>query len=106
MKIGIEFDASGNYVSDFLEGMELPAGHQLYEGEPPEGSFQYMPKLVNGAIVEGLTQAEIDAIVNTPIPKTELELLREENDALKLRATQNSTDLQGFMDYYFSINPE
>lgn len=66
MKLGVQFDESGNFVSDFLTGMDLPQGHALYEGVMPNGLYQ--PKLVNGQVVEGLTQAELDAIRNAPLP--------------------------------------
>lgn len=101
MKIGHKIDSNGFLVEDILDESGITPDVTVI---CPDGF--YKPKWSGTAWVEGLTQEEIDAIRNAPKPKTELELLREENDALKQRSTQNSADLQGFMDYYFSINPE
>jgi hypothetical protein len=71
MKKGVQFDELGNFVGDFLEGMELPEGHTLFEGDITEGIYK---PLFNGTnVVEGLTQAEIDALkVVPPDPDAEL----------------------------------
>lgn len=65
-KIGVLFDANGLFAGDCLEDMETPEGYTLFDGDVPEGL--YAPKLVGDSVVEGKAQAEIDAIVNAPIP--------------------------------------
>lgn len=95
MKIGLQFDENGNYVGDFLEGANLPEGHTVISTHLAEGKFTYLPRLVDGEVVEGLTQQEIDAILNTPKPVNPTDAMGEqivrlelENVALK---QQNST---------------
>lgn len=95
MKIGLQFDELGNFVGDFLEGMTLPEGHAVVPAHLVEGKFTYLPKLVDGEVVEGLSQEEIDAILNTPKPVNPTDAMGEqivhlelENVALK---QQNST---------------
>jgi hypothetical protein len=38
--------------------------------------------------------------------KTDIELLNEKNGGLENLIAQTNADFSGFMDYYFSINPE
>lgn len=68
MKIGLQFDENGNYVGDYLEGKPLPDNHTIIPTHLAEGKFTYLPKLVDGEVVEALTQEEIDAIRNAPKP--------------------------------------
>jgi hypothetical protein len=68
LKLGVQFDENGNFVGDFLLGMELREGHTLFEGEIIEGFYQ--PKLVTGQVIEGLSQEEIDEMRNKPQPIT------------------------------------
>ncbi len=77
-KIGVQFDESGEFVGDFLEGMTLPEGHTVIPVEDIQGKYTYVPKLVDGEVVEKLTQDEIDAIRNNPSPKSDLEQLRQQ----------------------------
>lgn len=65
MKLGVLFDVDGNLMYDFLEGTEQPIDAILYQGEIPEG--MYKPTLIDGVVVEGLTEEEIH-ILNTPDP--------------------------------------
>lgn len=95
MKIGLQFDENGNYVGDYLEGMILPEGHTVVPTHLAEGKFNYLPKLVDGEVVEGLSQAEIDDILNSPKSVDAMTAIGEqivhlelENAALK---QQNST---------------
>jgi hypothetical protein len=87
-KLGCQFDNNGFYVSDFLEGMELPLGHILFEGYIPNGL--YKPRLVNNTVIEGLTEEEINFIKNTPVPLTPIEELRQENNLLKAKIQANA----------------
>lgn len=50
-------------------------------------------------------QKELERQRQASMP-TELELLREENNSLKQENSKISTDLQGFMDYFFVKFPE
>ncbi|WP_400194601.1 hypothetical protein [Lysinibacillus telephonicus] len=68
------FDAEGNYQGLYHEGVVLEDGDQIIETEIVNGQF-HKPKLVNGEVVEGLSQEEIDAINNAPNPKTQEDYL-------------------------------
>lgn len=96
------FDKNGDYLPDYNGYMELPEGCTVVENMP-EGL--YKPKLVNGEVVEGLTQEEIDAIRNAPQPKTleqELADLKQQLKIAEETGAANSADFQAFMDHYFS----
>jgi hypothetical protein len=107
-KIGVLFDENGLHASDYLEGMEIPEGYMLFEGDIPDGVFRSL-KLVDGVVVEGLTQAELDAIINAPQPKTDPEkiaALEVDNALLRIKANQatdiataTSIDFQALTDY-------
>ena len=62
-------------VIDDVE-VEVEVSDPHYIQEIPVGF--YLPKWDGEKWVEGLSQTEIDAIINQPQPKTELELLREQ----------------------------
>ena len=82
----VSIDTSGFYTGDVLleEGQEVPAN--CISVEVPEGF--YLPKWNGTAWVEGRTQAEIDAIKNVVVPKTPMELLKEQ-----------VTESQGALDF-------
>lgn len=101
MKIGHSIDSNGYLTGDILEDSGIEPQVTVL---CPDGF--YKPKWNGSAWMEGLTQSEIDAIKNAPKPKTELELLREENDSLQKQVAGTSADFQAFMDDYYSKNPE
>lgn len=51
----------------------------------------YKPKWNGTEWEEGLKQEEIDAIVNVPVPKSEMEILKEENERLKVSIYEMTT---------------
>ena len=54
---------------------------------PCPGGF-YLPKWNGEQWVEGMAQEDIDAIRNQPQPKSELELLQEQNEKLKIEMAE------------------
>ena len=89
MKLGVQFDDQGNFVGDFLEGMILPEGHTVIPTHLAEGKFTYLPKLVDGEVVEALTQEEIDTIKNTPMELSELDKLKKDYLDLVFQLTES-----------------
>lgn len=59
------FDKDGFHIGEFVKGVVIDEGDQVIEIEIPHGVF-YQPRLVDGEIVEGLSQEEIEAIKNQP----------------------------------------
>jgi len=85
LKLGVQFDEQGNFVGDFLEGMQLPEEHTLYRGEIIEGL--YVPKLLRGEVVEVLSSEEIEEIRNQPQSETsEQKIARLEAENIALQA--------------------
>lgn len=80
MRIGHAIDADGFYIGDVLEGSGVTPDVTVI---CPDGLFK--AKWNGTEWVEGLTQAEIDAIKNAPKTKTELDIVKEENAALNLQ---------------------
>lgn len=89
----LKIDENGMFIEDVIV-KEIPTvTHEDEEGNltlipdpqfiqtPCEGGF-YKPKWNGTEWVEGLSQAEIDAIKNTPQPKTDVEKLQEIVDML------------------------
>jgi hypothetical protein len=81
MKIGHAIDSNGFWTGDVLtDSEETPDVTVLC----PDGFHK--PKWNGSAWIEGLTQSEIDEIVNRPTPKTpeqkEIEKLKSDNTGL------------------------
>lgn len=89
MKIGLQFDEDGNYVGDYLEGKPLPDNHTVIPIHLAEGKFTYLPKLVNGEVVEGLSLEELEAIQNTPMELPELDKLKKDYLDLVFQLTES-----------------
>lgn len=75
MKQVFQFDSSGFFVCPIiLKNNELiPA--DCTEVQPIDGL--YKAKLIDGKWVEGLSQEEIDVILNVSNPKSEIDVLKE-----------------------------
>jgi hypothetical protein len=89
MKIGVAVDANGFFVMDFLEGMTLDEGLTLVTVPCPDGF--YRPRWDGTAWVEGLSQEEIDAIINAPKPRTledDVTDLKQQNAQLLIALAQ------------------
>lgn len=71
------FDENGNYEHDKIVPDSYVASDNEFVTETTEVIAYYSPKLVNGKVVEGLTQDEIDEFKNQPRFPTEMELLKE-----------------------------
>lgn len=89
MKAGLQFDENGNYVGDYLEGKPLPDNHTVIPTHLAEGKFTYLPKLVNGEVVEGLSLEEIEDIQNTPMELSELDKLKKDYLDLIFQLTES-----------------
>ena len=88
MKAGLQFDENGNYVGDYLEGKPLPDNHTVIPTHLAEGKFTYLPKLVNGEVVEGLSLEEIEAVQNMPMELSELDKLKKDYLDLVFQLTE------------------
>jgi hypothetical protein len=81
MKKVLKIDNSGLFIEDVLIEDDEITPSDCIETECPNGF--YKPKWNGAQWAEGLTQAEIDAIKNTPIPKTDEEKLKTRIDAVE-----------------------
>lgn len=83
MKQVFRIDDQGFFVEPVMiaEDEELPG--DCVDEMPPYGL--YKPKYFGGQWVEGATPEEIEAIKNPSLPKSDIEILKEENEALKER---------------------
>jgi hypothetical protein len=78
------YDENGFYVEPVhVEDGQQPIPINCTDQPLPQPN--YKPQFSNGSWVETLTQEEIDALLNTPKPKSELEVLKE-NQGLMQKA--------------------
>ncbi|MBB5325208.1 hypothetical protein HNQ34_002308 [Anoxybacillus tepidamans] len=81
MKKVLIFDINGNYVEDKIVDDEyIPQKNEFACSINTVIAF-YKPKLVNGQVVEGLTQAEIDKLKGNTLEDAKARKLKELNDA-------------------------
>lgn len=73
-----KIDAEGYYVEPVIVDDGTPT--DCVEEAPPAGLFR--PKLIDGEWVEGMAPEEIDKLLNTPIPLSEVELLKKQQTDL------------------------
>jgi len=80
MRKVLKINSEGLFLEDVLikDDEELPS--DCVETLCPDGF--YSPKWLKGKWIEGKTQTEIDAIKNTPQPKSQIEILQETIDTL------------------------
>lgn len=97
MKQVFKIDYQGFYLEPVILRNEEKTPSNCVEEEIPEGLFK--AKFVNGAWIEGLSQIEKDAIVNKKQPKSEVEVLRDENKRLEQQLAQTNENLEGLMNY-------
>lgn len=73
----------------------ISLGDDIVTSPVPEGLFK--PKWKGSLWVEGLTQQEIDAIKNKPIPPTELEIIGQQmvEKELQIMQLQNDNNVLG-----------
>jgi hypothetical protein len=83
MKIGHTIDTNGFLTGDVLEG-ETPDVTVMC----PNGF--YKPKWNGTAWVDGLTQAEIDAIKNAPVPPSEIDELKSRQADILIAMVMNN----------------
>jgi hypothetical protein len=76
LKQVFRFDENGYFLEPVILKDNETIPNDCTDGRPPNGL--YKPKFVDGAWVHGLTQEEIDAIVNVPKPISETELLKKQ----------------------------
>jgi len=92
MRKVLKIDSNGFYIEDIIlqDGKAIPS--DCIEITCPDGF--YKPKWNGTAWVEGLAQAEIDAIKNVPVPKTDIELMQDRIDTLttQLNVTNGAID--------------
>ncbi|MED4922890.1 hypothetical protein P9743_01115 [Anoxybacillus geothermalis] len=93
MKKVLVFDENGNYIEDKIVDDDYETQENEFACSIDTVIAFYKPKLVNGQVVEGLTQEEIDAIKNAPKEPTPIELLQQENEQLKQQLAQVNDDL-------------
>jgi hypothetical protein len=76
------FNDKGHYIEPVLleEGEEIPS--DCTEKELPQPNMK--PVFKDGEWVEIMSDEEIDEILNQPIPKSEIDILKEENAQLTL----------------------
>lgn len=82
MRKVLKIDVQGYFIEDVLIENEGSVPSDCVDTVCQEGF--YKPKWNGTEWVEGLTLGEIDTIVTTPHPKTELEILKETVDMLVL----------------------
>jgi len=100
----VKIDSNGLFIEDvIIDENEVVPGDCIEIPCPP--GF-YHPKWDGKNWVEGLSQTEIDAIENTVQPKTEIEILQEQNEYLQNLVSQTSADFSAFMDFFFETNPD
>lgn len=73
-------DSTGLFIEDVLLEDEQEVPPNCIAIIVPEGF--YLPRWNGTVWIEGLTQAEIDAIKNRVVPKTNLELLKDDFDIM------------------------
>lgn len=85
--IVFRYDGSGFYVEpvEIEEGKPIP----LDCTRVPLPSVNYKPKFVDGAWVETLTQAEIDELLNAPVPLSPLDELKKQQADLIFELMMN-----------------
>ena len=71
----IKIDSNGLFIEGVIVAEGFKSTIDIIVEECPDGF--YRPKWDGAAWVEGRTQAEIDAIKNTVVPKTPLEIVQE-----------------------------
>lgn len=82
MRKVIKIDSNGYFVEDVILESEEITPIDCIEIECHEGF--YKPKWNGSRWIEGLTQEEIEELKNKPVPKTELEILKETVEELVL----------------------
>lgn len=92
MKIGHLIDGSGFLTEDVLAGSGIDPDVTVL---CPDGF--YKPKWNRTAWVEGLTQAEVDAIVNTPTLKTPDQLRIEQLETQLAAQNENNAAFMSFV---------
>lgn len=66
-----------------------------------------MPKIDRNGVIVEMTEEEIAARQDAPEHETtDIEKLQADNAKLTEMLAQTNADFAGFMDYYFTINPE
>jgi hypothetical protein len=96
MKQVFKIDSNGFYIEPVILQDDEKLGNNLIDIAISEGF--YRPKWYGKKWVEGLTQLEIDALRNVPQPKTEIELLKEENIQLLSRVQESENAIVMLMD--------
>jgi hypothetical protein len=87
----IRIDENGSFVEDIWINSEDPVPYDCIAIEVPEGL--YKPRWLNGEWTEGLSQEEIDAIRNVPVPEPiEQKAQRLESENADLREQLAATN--------------
>jgi hypothetical protein len=75
------YDNNGYYIEPVYisEGEPIPSDCT----DIPLPKINYKPQFVNGKWIETLSQDEINALLNTPKPKTELDILKENQELMQ-----------------------
>ncbi|PET77602.1 hypothetical protein CN514_00985 [Bacillus sp. AFS001701] len=105
MKQVYKFDENRIYIEPVLIGDDDPIPLDCTDLELPQPN--YKPVFKDGAWVETITEEELEEIQNKPEPKSELEVVKEENAVLKQQVMQTNIDMQEFMDFILTtIQPQ
>ncbi len=82
MKKVLKINEDGFFIEDVVLEDEESIPEGCIEVECPQGF--YKPRWDGSMWIEGLTQEEIEELKNKPVPKTELEILKETVEELVL----------------------
>ncbi|MEH7223847.1 hypothetical protein V7112_08500 [Bacillus sp. JJ1566] len=89
MKQYIKVDEDGFFLEPILFGVDEEIPNDCVESFSPEEVF-YKPRWNGDKWVESLSVEEINEIINAPQPKSEIDVLREENEKLKAESEMNA----------------
>jgi len=98
MRKVLRIDSNGFYIEDVILQDSKAIPSDCIEIICPDGF--YKPKWDGNTWVEGLTQAEIDAIKNVPAPKTDTEVMQDTIDTLTSSLSQTSDVLNYMIENY------
>lgn len=96
------FDVDGNYLGKWSVGVNVDETDIIVEIDILDGQFR-KPMLVNGKVVEGLTQEEIDAIVNAPKEPTQDEILQTDINAVAVTTAYTLEDVTALAETVASM---
>jgi len=88
MKQVFKIDGDGIYIEPVIVEDDAVMVDGLIDTHIPDGFYKPKWDKFNKKWIEGKNQEEIDTIKNAPVPKTEIEILKEELAASKEETAQ------------------